>query len=314
MTDRNKPKSFLEFPLVLENPAQDTDAVDWIREQRHSLLAQVESHGAVLLRGFNLTTDQDFDAAVSALDVPAFTYAESLSNAVRKNRTEKVFTANEAPPDIEIYLHHEMAQTPRYPSKLFFFCEQAPDQGGATPLCRSDLLLAEMKQELPVFVSQCEAKGVRYTNVMPEAADAQSGQGRSWKSTLNCDNRTQAEGRLGELGYQWQWLEDGSLKATTPVLPAIKVLESGTEVFFNQLIAAFMGWKDKRNQQNKVVCFGDGSEITDLDMKYVADLAELFTYDLRWQTGDMALVDNFLVMHGRRPFAGDRKVLASLAA
>jgi hypothetical protein len=37
-----------------------------------------------------------------------------------------VFTANEAPAEIEIFLHHEMAQTPRFPSHLFFFCEKSP--------------------------------------------------------------------------------------------------------------------------------------------------------------------------------------------
>ncbi|MEL7517687.1 MAG: TauD/TfdA family dioxygenase, partial [Pseudomonadota bacterium] len=33
-----------------------------------------------------------------------------------------------------------------------------------------------------------------------------------------------------------------------------------------------------------------------------------------WQPGDVALVDNFTVMHGRRPFEGKRRVLASLVA
>ena len=36
-------------------------------------------------------------------------------------------------------LHHEMAQTPLYPSRLFFFCEQPAAEGGATPICRSDV-------------------------------------------------------------------------------------------------------------------------------------------------------------------------------
>ena len=49
---------------------------------------------------------------------------------MRINRTELVFTANEAPPDVSIFLHHEMAQTPLFPSTLFFFCEHAPDENG----------------------------------------------------------------------------------------------------------------------------------------------------------------------------------------
>ena len=43
-------------------------------------------------------------------------------------------------------------------------------------------------------------------------------------------------------------------------------------------------------------------------------VAEKITYDHFWQKGDLLLVDNFLVMHGRRPFFGTRKVLASLAS
>ena len=55
---------------------------------------------------------QAFDDFVAGFDLPNFAYDESLSNAVRHNRTPRVFTANEAPQDVEIFLHHEMAQTP----------------------------------------------------------------------------------------------------------------------------------------------------------------------------------------------------------
>ena len=51
-------------------------------------------------------------------------------------------------------------------------------------------------------------------------------------------------------------------------------------------------------------------------LEVVAALAPKFTYDLMWQDGDVALVDNTLTMHGRRPYAGERKrrVLVALAA
>lgn len=307
MTEKN-------FPIIETASSNEQEALAWIQEHRERLLREVESEGAVLLRDFALSTDLDFDAAIRQFQLPAFTYEESLSNAVRKNRTELVFTANEAPPDIEIFLHHEMAQTPIYPSKLLFFCEQAANSGGATPLCRSDLLWEAMNEHMPNFVSDCRDKGVRYTNIMPSEADAQSGQGRSWKSTLSCESQEGAEARLQELGYSWQWLDDGSLKVTTPVLPAMRTLPSGKEVFFNQLIAAFMGWKDSRNAAEKSVRFGDDSEITNADMEQVVELSKQFTYDLQWQNGDLAVVDNFLVMHGRRPFQGERRILASLAA
>jgi hypothetical protein len=233
---------------------------------------------------------------------------------VRRNRTELVFTANEAPPTVSIFLHHEMAQTPIYPSKLFFFCEQAAATGGATPICRSDILLEQLRQQVPEFVAQCEAKGVRYSQTMPGQEDMESGQGRSWRSTLSAETQQEAEVKLRNLGYSWDWQIDGSLTVTTPVLPAVRELSSGKTVFFNQLIAAFRGWKDARNSGDKSICFGDGTAIDADHMAVAISLADKLTFDIPWQTGDVALVDNFLTMHGRRPFEGTRMVLASLVA
>jgi len=98
------------------------------------------------------------------------------------------------------------------------------------------------------------------------------------------------------------------------VLPAVRQLKDGRTVFFNQLIAAFRGWKDVRNSGEKSICFGDGSAIDIAHMGLAIELADELTFDIPWQSGDVAVLDNFLVMHGRRPFEGKRAVLASLVA
>lgn len=305
------------FPLVLqcESPQAGLDEiVAWAESHASELCEQASRHGAILFRGFPLRTAEEFDRFLSAFGLPNFAYDDSLSNAVRINRTPRVFTANEAPPDVNIFLHHEMAQTPIYPSKLFFFCEHAPDAGGATPLCRSDVLWERLAAKCPEFARNCVEKGLRYTNVMPSENDPSSGMGRSWQSTLRTTTREGAEERLQSLGYGWEWLADGCLRATTPVLSAAREISPGRKAFFNQLIAAYCGWKDTRNDPSKSVTFGDG---TPLDHEAVAEavaLADELTFDLAWQQGDVALVDNYLTMHGRRTFSGTRKVLASLVA
>ncbi len=305
------------FPLAYAAKEQGLELADvheWIRENKGRLLEQLSQHGAILFRGLPVNSDVDFDSVIRSFGLKNFTYAESLSNAVRRNRTERVFTANEAPASVSIYLHHEMAQTPIYPSKLFFYCEQAASSGGATPLCRSDILLQELEKQAPRFVADCAEKGVRYSNVMPGLDDPESGQGRSWRSTLSTDDKTAAEDKLRKLGYEWLWLEQDSLRVTTPVLPAIRETSSGRKVFFNQLIAAFRGWSDTRNAAEKSIRFGDNSQISAEAMAEAIALGDELSFDIPWQTGDVALVDNFLVMHGRRPFEGQRRVLASLIA
>ncbi|MEX0963972.1 MAG: TauD/TfdA family dioxygenase [Pseudohongiellaceae bacterium] len=305
------------FPLVYaaEGPSTEfTHVCEWMTQSKERLLEQLTRHGAILFRGLPVHTDSDFDSVIRSFGLNNFTYAESLSNAVRRNRTDRVFTANEAPASVSIYLHHEMAQTPIYPSKLFFYCEKAAESGGATPLCRSDILLRELSRQAPQFVEACREKGVRYSNVMPDADDLESGQGRSWRSTLSTDEKSVAEDKLRKLGYEWQWLDQDSLRVTTAVLPAIRTTVSGREVFFNQLIAAFRGWKDARNATGKSIRFGDNSEINSEAMALAIQVGDELSFDISWQSGDIALLDNFLVMHGRRPFVGQRRVLASLIA
>lgn len=300
-----------DFPALIEGGG---DLAAFFSEHKHAVDEALASAGALVFRGFAVPDAQGFDAAVEAYGEPGFTYEDSLSNAVRTNVTPRVFTANEAPPETEIFLHHEMAQTPLFPSKLFFYCEIAATRGGATPLCRSDVLFDRLLREAPGFIARIEEKGVRYTNVMPADDDAGSGQGRSWRSTLSAATREEAENRLAALGYDWQWQGDGSLKATTPALPAIRELGDGRRSFFNQLIAAFRGWADSRNDPSRAITFGDGKPITPADMAPAIGIADELTRDCQWQAGDVALVDNFRTMHGRRPFEGRRRVLASLVA
>ncbi len=300
-----------EFPAIITGGG---DLSAFIGANKPAVDAALDRAGALLFRGFDVPDPLAFDAAIEAYGEAGFTYEDSLSNAVRTNVTPRVFTANEAPPETEIFLHHEMAQTPLFPAKLFFYCEIAAERGGATPLCRSDWVLDQLRAANPEFVARVEAEGVRYTNVMPGRDDAGSGQGRSWRSTLSVADQAGAEARLSELGYSWEWLEDESLRVTTAALPAVRELAGGGTSFFNQLIAAFRGWADSRNDPNRAITFGGGEPITPQDMADAIRIADELTHDLTWEAGDVALLDNYQVMHGRRPFAGKRRVLASLIA
>jgi alpha-ketoglutarate-dependent taurine dioxygenase len=306
------------FPRVVVNDgslSSQSDCARWIKDNIGELEQQLRQSGAILFRGFPIDSAESFDEFSNAFGYPNFTYKESLSNAVRINFTERVFTANEAPKEVEIFLHHEMAQTPISPSKLFFFCKSAADEGGATPLCRSDMLFADLAQEMPTLAADFVKKGLKYTTHMPAQDDHDSGQGRSWCSTLSVETTEQAEQKLAELGYSWTWADDGSLRATTPVLPAVIDLGDNKQVFYNQLIAAFMGWKGVRENPSSAITFGDGTAIPVEGLERAVELSKKYTFDLPWQDGDVALVDNYMAMHGRKPYSGERKrqVLVALA-
>ncbi|MEM7284265.1 MAG: TauD/TfdA family dioxygenase [Pseudomonadota bacterium] len=308
----------MTFPHLVTNNAdiRDSDSLlAWLQPQIAELKSHLDDCGTVLFRGFPIHCAEDFDRFSAAFGYGDFTYQESLSNAIRINFTPRVFTANEAPPEVEIYLHHEMAQTPIAPEKIFFCCLNAAEYGGATPLCRSDKFYEAFKSQYPEWAEQFAELGLKYTTHMPYDADEDSGQGRSWRSTLSVDAVADAEEKLSTLGYSWQWQSDQSLLATTPALPAVRKLPNGSESFFNQVIAAYRGWKRVDSSPDAILTFGNGDSIPVAALEAIASLADDFTFPVEWQDGDIALVDNHRIMHGRKPYSGDRKrqVLVSLA-
>ena len=77
-----------------------------------------------------------------------------------------------------------------------------------------------------------------------------------------------------------------------------------------------MGWSGVKENPSSALCFGDDSEFSNHFLDTMVAIAEELTFDIDWQDGDVAIVDNNLAQHGRRPYDGERKrkVLVVLGA
>jgi hypothetical protein len=61
------------------------------------------------------------------------------------------------------------------------------------------------------------------------------------------------------------------------------------------------------------VYFGDGSAIPDNVLDTVREVYRQTAISFPWQPGDILMLDNRLVAHGRNPYTGDRKVIVAMA-
>ena len=126
-----------------------------------------------------------------------------------------------------------------------------------------------------------------------------------------------AEQALLNLGSSWEWLEDGSLKTITSIVPAVRVDQgdnrSNTKTFFNSIVAAYTGWNDSRNDGSKAVMTSDGQYLDPIFMKDAEAIMLDICVAIPWQAGDLLLLDNRATMHSRRIFEGPRRILAALA-
>lgn len=308
-------------PSAPSPPESPSDFLDWAKANAAVIDAWVSCYGAVLFRGFSLSPT-DFHGFVRATGWPQFDYASAGGNAVRStiaNTDKRVVTANEAPPDRVIPFHHELAQTPTSPRRLLFYCETPPSTGGETPILSSTRLLAALRASYPDFVSRLEKAGVTYTRVSTPECRADSAIGRGWRAAWG-RTRAEAEAALRAAGHTWEWWrrdsagecaeegdEEALLRETSAALAAIR-----DGAFFNQVIAAYVGWRDEFNEVGEAVRFGDGLAFEKAVMEKVIEEASRQAVAVPWEEGDVLVLDNGSVQHSRASFTGPRRVLASL--
>ncbi|XP_065615634.1 clavaminate synthase-like protein At3g21360 [Quercus suber] len=307
----------IQFPLVLSpNPKSQTPPsslslfTQAIKTEKTFLDSVLHKSGAVLLRGFPVNTASDFNDVVEAFGFEELPYVGGA--APRSNVVGRVFTTNDSPPDQKVPFHHEMSQVTTFPSKLFFFCEVEPGSGGETPIVLSHLVYEKMKERHPEFVERLEEHGLLYTRVIEEDDDLSSQIGRGWKSTFFTKDKSVAEERAANVGTKLEWLED-SVKTIMGPLPAIKFDKTRQrKIWFNTMVAAYIGWEDARNDPVKAVTFGDGKPLP-ADIIYdCLNILEEESVAFPWQKGDVLLLDNWAVLHSRRSFDPPRCILASL--
>ncbi|MBA0695042.1 hypothetical protein Goari_005279 [Gossypium aridum] len=303
------------FPSILSpNPKSSPSSLsvftEAIKSHKPFLDSSLLKSGALLFRGFPVKTAKDFNDVVEAFGFEELPYVGGA--APRTNVVGRVFTANESPPDQKIPFHHEMAQVPEFPSKLFFFCEVEPGSGGETPIVLSHIVYEKMKEKYPEFVDRLEAHGLLYTRVLGEDDDPSSPIGRGWKSTFLTSNKAVAEERAAKLGMKLEWLSNG-VKTVMGPIPAIKYDKSRQrKIWFNSMVAAYTGWEDSRNDPVKAVTFGDGQPLP-ADIIYdCLKILEDECVPIPWKKGDVMLIDNLATLHSRRSFDPPRRVLASL--
>ncbi|KAJ3309686.1 hypothetical protein HDU76_003544 [Blyttiomyces sp. JEL0837] len=287
------------------------EAVAWAKENRDELRARLIKHGAILFRGFPLPGPEAFSDFTQALGVTPLPYVGGA--APRYSVYKDVHTTNESPPDQLIPFHHEMAQVPVYPKTVLFFCDGEPKEGGETPLCPSDVAFARLQEAAPEFAKNIEELGVIYTRVVPEKDDPSSPIGRGWTSTFQTTDREEAIKVAKNLNVNLEWLENGDVKTVSPVLQAVKEYPAtGKKVWFNSVVAAYVGWQDSRNDRTKAVLFGDGTQINPADIDKMQEIMSEICAVVPWKKGDVVWVDNEQTLHARKSFVPPRRILAYL--
>nr|XP_043617921.1 clavaminate synthase-like protein At3g21360 [Erigeron canadensis] len=300
------------FPAVLSPTINTSFTVfeEAIKAEMPWLDSLLKERGAILFRDFPVTSPSDFNDVVEA-----FGYPEAPYIGGRASRTQvigRVYTANETPPDKRIPFHHEMAYVPDYPSKICFYCEEAPGSGGQTPIVLSHIVYDKMKERHPEFVARLEEHGVTYIILTGDEDQPSSSTGRGWKSAYNTDDKKVAEERAAKLGTRLEWMGNAAKVIAGP-MPAIRFdKESQRKTWFNNLTGPVHGSR-KIHDKGAFAELGNGEAVDDDIMEDCMRILDEECAIIPWKKGDVMLVNNLTVLHAREPLLKPpRRVLAAI--
>ncbi|MFG2877352.1 TauD/TfdA family dioxygenase [Streptomyces sp. NPDC048337] len=279
-------------------------------ERLSELLVQEKG---LVFRGFDVSPER-LDDVLGLLLPNRLAYVHG--NSPRTKVGGNVYTSTEYPAEFTISMHNEMSYAHSWPTRLAFYCQVRPGGGGATPVVDAARWLRSLDDE----VREAFADGVRYVQYLHDGF----GLGKSWQDTFETTNREDVEVFLDGTGAEWEWKADGGIHVTMVRPATLKHPDTGAEVWFNQAdqwhpaglgddTAAALAQILPADELPQNVTFADGSPIPEEYVTQIRDRGLQEAVDVDWEQGDVLLIDNVLLAHGRRPFTGDRRILVAMS-
>jgi alpha-ketoglutarate-dependent taurine dioxygenase len=301
------------FLLRVTPRVEGVDLAEWGTANREQIRSWLDSRGAIRLRGFGPPSIEQFERFLVAICGELISYTSR--STPRSQVQGKIYSSTEFPAHRQIPLHNEMSYAAHWPLRLGFHCVHAAQEGGETPLADSRKVLRRLSSSLR---SRFTEKGVMYTRNYGSGIDL------PWEEVFQTTSRQEVEAFSQSEGIQCEWLGTDRLR-TRQVRPAAAVHpRTGEEVWFNQahLFHATNVPEDGRQALHSLFSeedlprdshYGDGSPIEAEALEEIREAYRLEQVAFSWQPGDIVLVDNMLVAHGRQPFRGERKIVVGMA-
>ena len=301
----------MQTPLVLQPNVAEFDLADWAKANTDFIERELLKHGALLFRGFKLSSAADFERFALTLSPQLFNEnGEHPREAVSGN----VYTPVFYPADQQLLWHNENSFNRQWPMKIWFCCCTPPEKGGETPIVDSRKVFELID---PRIREQFIAKGVMYVRNYGENL------GLSWRAVFQTGSKAEVERRCRSESIDFEWKSGDRLK-TRSVRPAVgKHPRTGELVWFNQAQHWHLSCLDRTTRESLQAVFeeeelprncyyGDGSVIEDSVMDEILETYRKLEVTFSWQKWDILMLDNMLSAHGRNPFTGERKLFVAM--
>jgi len=300
------------LPLVVEPQVPEIDTAAWLAGNKEWLHARLLEHGGLLFRNFRIHSATEFDRFAHAACDTLIEYGERSSP--RTAIQGRIYSSTEHPASEEIALHCEQSYTLEWPMRILFCCLEPPARGGRTPIADIRAVTAAIRPEV---LAEFGRRGVLYVR------NYGGGMGLSWQDAFQTSEPAAVEQYCRRMAIEFEWLDEARLR-TRQMRPALRQHPAtGDTLWFNHAMffhisslgaalrnSILASVAESELPQNTY--YGDGGAIEPEVLDELRDAYARATIRFTWERGDVLLLDNMLVAHGREPFEGPRKIAAAL--
>ncbi|WP_414543165.1 TauD/TfdA family dioxygenase [Nostoc sp. CCY0012] len=244
-----------------------------------------KSSGVLLFRGFETDVNifKQFSNLLST-DFLDYTGGAFTRRIIDDDKT--ILSVNDD--QFEIKLHGEMYYQKTKPLMLWFFCANPASEAGQTTICDGKEFFEQISVSTKELFSNKKLKFSVYIS----------------KDKWQIKYKTDELNKLQEMCIN----NDMSLKINADksiylqyICPAIIPSKCGKyQVFINILLPT-------KQLHPEILKFEDDSEIPHDVLTELDEIAERITTEISWKKGDILMIDNTRVMHGRRAFADETR-------
>lgn len=250
------------------------------------ILTDLKTHGWTLLRGYHYNVET-FSQLMSQL-CQTLTYDPARQNVT--SEAQKVDAGTHA-----IGLHIENGNTPMPPDVIAFFSELSAKKGSQTTICDGHAVYQALSPELQATFSQ----PMRISRYLPKVIwqnYVATATGRTDAEQISLDDLdifiTATTSKT--LTHHVEPQTDGGVRYVLQI-PAIREDNvSGQLAFANTLLGPSF------NYEKPEFTLANGQHVEDALLDELTQLCEKYTQDIAWQNGDVVILDNKRMMHGRR--------------
>ncbi len=300
------------LPLVIEPNITDLNLQAWAKNNLDFIELNLLKYGGILFRGFEIKNLTGFEEFVSSICPYMMRYMEAATP--RTQLSKNIATSTEFPSNQSIALHNESSYVRILPMKIWFFAEKPADQGGETPI-------ADVRKVFQHISQKTRERFIEKGWLL--ARNFNHGIGIPWQEAFYTTDKKEVEKYCYSSDIEFEW-KDGDCLQTRQVRPSVvKHPKTGEIVWFNHIV--FWHVSSLKSQLRETILthfneenipyntyYGDGSPIEPSVVDEIREAYRKETIIFPWHKGDILMLDNMLVAHGRNPFAGSRRVLVAM--